>query len=290
MANNQTQSIFSMMSRRRFLGVGAAAVAGAAIAATTTYLSLHDESQQLVVEHIQIPIKNLPSALEGFTLAQISDIHLYPFTKIELVKEAVQITNRLNADIAVLTGDYVWKDEEAIFELAPVLSQLNARYGVFTIMGNHDLWPDVTMIRAGFNQVNMPLLENKGIALPVGKSHLYLAGLDDGWSGKPNLSAAMENWVEGMPAVLLLHEPDLADEYAQDGRIGLHIAGHSHGGQIRLPRGGALVLPYLGRKYDQGLFNVNGMWLYTNRGIGVTNEPVRFNCPPEITEFTLVGA
>ncbi len=131
---------------------------------------------------------------------------------------------------------------------------------------------------------------NKGIPISAGKGTLYLAGLDDGWSGQPDLQATMQNHPAEAPTVLLLHEPDLADKYSQDKRIAVQLSGHSHGGQIRFPKVGALILPYLAWKYDYGLYNVNGMWLYTNRGLGVTNEPVRFNCPPEITEITLIRA
>jgi predicted MPP superfamily phosphohydrolase len=82
----------------------------------------------------------------------------------------------------------------------------------------------------------------------------------------------------------------LADQYSLDGRVSLQLSGHTHGGQIRLPGVGALILPYLGRKYDLGLYKVNHMLLYTNRGIGVISEPVRYNCPPEITQFILQSA
>jgi predicted MPP superfamily phosphohydrolase len=90
--------------------------------------------------------------------------------------------------------------------------------------------------------------------------------------------------------VFLCHEPDLADQYSLDGRIQLQLSGHTHAGQIRVLGMGAVVHPYLGEKYEMGLYNVNGMWLYTNRGIGCISEPLRINCPPEVTEFTLVRA
>ena len=86
-----------------------------------------------------------------------------------------------------------------------------------------------------------------------------------------------------------MHEPDFADEYALDGRVSLQLSGHSHGGQVRLPGLGALVLPRYAQKYDQGLYRVRDMWLYTNRGIGLIGPPVRFCCRPEVTEITLVG-
>ena len=93
------------------------------------------------------------------------------------------------------------------------------------------------------------------------------------------------------PATILMsHEPDPADAYSLDGRVSLQLSGHSHGGQIRLPGKGALILPWLGEKYDQGLYQVNDMWLYTTRGVGVVVTPIRLNCPPEVTAITLVGA
>lgn len=276
------------MSRRRFLALGAAAVAGC-IATASTYLYLHDESDQLVVERVRIPIKNLKPALEGFTIVELCDFHLYPLTQLDLVKRAVAIANRLKPNLTVLTGDYVWRNVDAIFDLVPVLAGLDAQHGVFSIVGNHEIWTDVDVIEAAFAEERLPILRNQGLPLMVGKETIYLAGLDDGWSGNPDLEAALEDLPDGVPVILLLHEPDLADTFSLDGRVSLQLSGHSHGGQIRLPRFGPLLLPYLARKYDQGLYRVNDMWLYTNRGIGVTNEPVRFNCPPEITEITLVG-
>ena len=131
---------------------------------------------------------------------------------------------------------------------------------------------------------------NEGVTLDVGGAPLHLAGLDDGWSGNPDLTAAMDNTPTAATTILLMHEPDLANEYALDPRISLQLSGHSHGGQIRLPIIGPPVLPYLSWKYDMGLYRVGDMWLYTNRGIGVTNEPYRYNCRPEITEIILVRA
>jgi hypothetical protein len=88
---------------------------------------------------------------------------------------------------------------------------------------------------------------------------------------------------------LLAHEPDYADVVAADGRVSFQISGHSHGGQVRLPFLGAPHLPYLGTKYPYGLRHVGRMWVYTNRGIGVIAPPVRFNCRPEVTLFSLTA-
>lgn len=249
-----------------------------------------NEADSPMVERVQIPIPNLPPALDGFRIVQISDIHYYPFTTIELVDRAIEMANDLKPDLTVLTGDFVWHEAEAIFELMPALVKLNAKYGVYAGLGNHDLWTDVKVITRAIEKERLPLLVNQGVPISLGKSTLFLAGLDDGWSGKPDLAAAMANYPDGAITVLMMHEPDFAPRYAADKRVHLQLSGHSHGGQVRLPFSGPIVLPYLSWKYPMGLYNIEGMWLYTNRGLGTTNVPVRVNCAPEITELTLVNA
>ncbi|HUV26372.1 MAG: metallophosphoesterase [Anaerolineales bacterium] len=277
------------MNRRDFLKIAGLAVGGGLVTATS-YLALNDESQDPVIDRVPISINNLHPALEGFTVLQITDLHLYPLTQPALIKKTVIMANELKPDLVVLTGDYVWQDLEAIHELAPILSGLNARYGVFSTLGNHDYWLDADVITAAMESAGLPVLINQGHSIQHGNGSIYLAGLDDGWSGNPDLNATLDGAASNEPIVLLCHEPDLADQYALDGRIDLQLSGHSHGGQIRLPGIGALILPYLGRKYDLGLYKVNDMQLYTNRGLGVISEPVRFNCPPEISQFVLNAA
>lgn len=286
--------IGTKISRRRFLAMGGLAVMGS-VAASATYFAAHDESQNIVVEKVTIPIKNLHPSLEGFTIVQMSDFHLRPFTTPPLIKEAVAMCNALSPDLVVLSGDYVWRDVDAIFELTPILSGLNGKHGVYASLGNHDIWSNIDTVRQGFADSHIPLLQNEGVTITEGAGSFFLAGLDDGWAGEPDLDATIATAPANMsansvPIISLMHEPDYADAYAKDGRIALQLSGHTHGGQIRLPRlGGALILPPHGMKYDMGLYRVGDMWLYTNRGLGVTNEPVRYNCAPEITEITLIS-
>jgi len=197
------------------------------------------------------------------------------------------MANELNPDLVVLTGDYVWQELAAIDELAPILAGLNAKYGVFSTLGNHDYWLDADVITAAMESAGLPVLINQGLSIQHGKRTIYIAGLDDGWSGKPDLNKTLDRVDPAEPVILLCHEPDLADRYSLDGRVNVQLSGHTHGGQIRIPGIGALILPYLGRKYDLGLYRVNDMLLYTNRGLGVISEPVRLNCPPEISQFIL---
>jgi hypothetical protein len=281
------------ISRRRFLKASAYLTATGCLTAAggigSYEYGVHLEAQWLAVEQVPVPLKNLNSALEGLKIVQLSDLHLHPYTQIEFIQKAVQTANLLQPDLVVLTGDYVLASAESIFELAPALATLNARYGVFTILGNHDLWTNAGVVRTGLEASGLPVLHNEGVTLDIGGAQLYLAGVDDGWSGRPDLNAALDNRPTDVPTILLAHEPDLANTFSLDGRVSLQLSGHSHGGQVRIPGLGAPILPYLGQKYDQGLQRANDMWVYTNRGIGVIGPPVRFNCRPEVTEITLVG-
>ncbi len=244
--------------------------------------------EELSVEHVTIPLKNLHPALEGFRVVQLSDMHLYPWTHLEFIQSAVEHANQLKPDLMVLTGDYVSHIAAAIHDLEPVLAQLDARCGVFAVLGNHDHWTDPAVVRAGLRSAGLTVLHNQGVSITVGKGSFYLAGLDDGWAGQADLSAALLHAPGNTPVVLLSHEPDLADIYSRDKRVTLQLSGHTHGGQVRMqqPRR-AYTLPHLGKKYDQGLYRVNDAWLYTNRGIGMVGAPIRVNCPAEVTEFTL---
>ena len=277
------------LNRRDFLKAAGLAVGGGLVTATS-YLAINDESQEPVVDRVPIRLKNLHPALEGFTMLQMTDLHLYPLTQPSLIEKSVVMANSLNPDLVVMTGDYVWQVLDAIDELAPILSGLNARYGVYSSLGNHDYWLDAEVITATMEAAGLPVLVNQGLTIQQGGGSFYLAGLDDGWSGNPDLDATLEGARPGDPVILLCHEPDLADLFSKDGRVDLQLSGHTHGGQIRIPGIGALILPYLGRKYDFGMYKINDMLLYTNRGIGVISEPVRYNCPPEITQFVFQSA
>lgn len=277
-------------SRRTLLKMFGYTVLGSGVAALSTYgYSFRMETQWLQLERVTIPVKNLGSSFEGFKIALLSDFHLYPHTEIELIRRALAMANDLKPDLVAILGDYVLDEADSIFELAPVLARLNAPHGVFSILGNHDHWKGATIVRRALEESGLLVLNNSGLTLSRGKDRIYLAGLDDGWVRRSNLSQALEKQPQGVPTILLMHEPDFADTFSADGRISLQLSGHSHGGQVRLPGIGAPVLPRYGSRYDQGLYRLQDMWLYTNRGIGVTRPPLRFNCRPEVTEITLVS-
>jgi uncharacterized protein len=250
--------------------------------------TIRNEARQARVISTTVPIRDLHASLEGFRIVQMSDFHLYPYTQPELIQQAINLCNERNPDLVVLTGDYVWRRVGAIDELANLFSTIRAKHGVFAIVGNHDIWAGIDTILESLSRHNIPVLVNQGTLINEGEGSFYLAGLDDGQSGNADLDKALEGAPPSVPVVLLVHEPDLADQMSMNRRIALQLSGHTHGGQVRLPHLGPMILPYLGRKYDYGLYRVNEMWLYTSGGIGTISVPFRYRCPPEVTEITLV--
>ncbi|MDX1520310.1 MAG: metallophosphoesterase [Anaerolineae bacterium] len=244
----------------------------------------------MTFDMVKLPVKRLASGLEGFKIVHLSDLHLHPFTELSFIEKAIGMVNDLNPDLVAITGDFVSQEAETIFELAPVVARLNPKYGIFSCLGNHEVRTGPDIVTAGLAEVGIPVFANQGRTITVGKAAIYIAGLDDAWLGRPDLRTTLADAPPEAPTILMVHEPDAADRVSLDGRVTLQLSGHSHGGQVRLPGLGALALPPMARKYDQGLYNVNDMWLYTTRGVGVTGLPIRLNCRPEITEITLIGA
>jgi hypothetical protein len=286
-------------NRRKFLR-GAAALLGAGavgVAADATVLEANDP--QLV--RIDVSLPRLPVALDGFTIAQLSDFHYDPDFSALPLKKAIKTVNDLQPDLIALTGDFVtvpvFSDyfhnakQGAVFAEACALAvgQLRARYGVLAILGNHDHDSDPDRVIAALGTQAIPVLRNRSVPVEVDGKRLWISGVDDVLTGKPDLGATLKAVPGTEPVVLLAHEPDFADE-ATRYSIDLQLSGHSHGGQIRFPVIGAPFLPDMARKYPWGLRRVGKLVLYTNIGLGTIRIPARLNCPPEITWFTLRSA
>ncbi len=268
----------------RILGYGAFA---SSVPILSCVYASRIETEWVQLQRVKVPLGTAGVGLEGFKIVLLSDFHLYPTTRIELIERAVEMANQLKPDLVALGGDYVQGTVDAIFDLAPALARLDATYGVFAILGNHDHWKGDEVVEQGLRESGLQLLRNEGLTLSIGRKTVYLAGLDDGWVGRQDLKRGLEKQPPEVPTILLMHEPDFVDSFVGRARIDLQLSGHSHGGQVRFPFIGSPFLPPYGRKYDKGLYRVANTWLYTTVGLGVT-APVRFNCPPEVTEITLV--
>lgn len=252
-----------------------------------------------VLTRADLPVANLPPALDGFRIAHLSDFHVrgsvFPAARL---RPAVDMANRERPDLIALTGDYVndFAGDPAtrtidMNDAARELGRLRARFGVFAIFGNHDFMappgdnPDrVPWLRAGIT----PLLD-EAMTIPIGAgARLVLVGLRSSLVRPvvPELFFPQVPQGDDVFRLLLWHEPDRAEESARAG-ANAQLSGHTHGGQVVLPGVGPLVLPPQGKRYASGRFNVGGMPLFVTRGIGMLPPRVRFCCPPEIALLTL---
>lgn len=279
------------VTRRGFLrALTQVTLATAAFGVGAAGYSLKIEPRWLRVVSRTLRLPRLPAAFDGFRLAQISDLHFGRAVDPDYLIAACERTTALKPDAIAVTGDFVSTlvDDQAD-RVATAVSRLRAPLGVYATLGNHDWWNSAAIVRSAVTQGGATLLTNTSLPLERGSARLHLAGVDDIWEAQHDLAAALSAVPSGEAVVLLAHEPDYADTVAADGRVDLMLSGHSHGGQVRLPVRGAPVLPALGRKYPAGWYQIGGLQLYTNRGLGTSDLAVRFNCPPEITLFTLTS-
>jgi predicted MPP superfamily phosphohydrolase len=280
------------ITRRSFLAAAAAAGIGLA-----TYAGTRGR-HEFEVTQVTLPIRNLPDAFQNFRIVQMSDIHLEEYTEAFFLERMVARTNALDPDLVLITGDFVsrgpldlsvaWK---AAGMGAEILSKLKApqRFG---ILGNHDVNVGAEHVIEPLEAHGTPILVDSYTPLERGRDVLWLAGADDAGTRKPDLNFAIPDNPRA-PVLFMCHEPDYVDEVILHPRfplIDVMLSGHSHGGQIRLPYIGPLILPPLGQKYVEGLFHLGHMQLYVNRGIGTVGLPFRLNCPAELTHITLVRA
>jgi predicted MPP superfamily phosphohydrolase len=286
--HRNTKTHTPLLSRRRFLQalVGSTLALGAAGAYVRAV-----EPAWFAVEPVTIVSRTLPPALDGRRLAHISDIHLSEYMSPTRFAAALRRVRDLSPDWLVMTGDYVGRNPQDAAGLVETLRLLDTP--IFASLGNHDHWTDHPTVQRYLEEGGATVLVNQSVQLDGG---LWLAGLDDIWSGRPDLRAALRNVPSTATTIVLAHEPDFFDIILQtQAPVRLQLSGHSHGGQVRLPllrpevNGSATwapILPPLGRRYPIGLRTVGECSIYTNRGLGVWPMPYRLNCRPEITLFT----
>jgi predicted MPP superfamily phosphohydrolase len=279
-------------NRRHFLQLLAGATLAAGGAAGYTRIL---EPRWVDVRNLAIPIPGLPSALEGVRFAQLSDIHLSEYFSPDRLADALARVQHLAPQWLVLTGDYVGHAAESAAGLVEPLRQLDMP--IYAGFGNHDYWTDRPTVQRYLQAAGATILLNQAQRV-IGD--LWLAGIDDLWSGRPDLAATLRDIPTHATTILLAHEPDYFDNLIRlDAPVALQLSGHSHGGQVRFPRtepdaagqySWAPVLPKHGRRYPIGLRTIGPRSVYTNRGLGVWPLPIRFNCRPEITVITLHSA
>jgi hypothetical protein len=279
-------------SRRKFLSRMALGAAGLAVAGAVDGFGY--EPHHPVARRVDIRLRRLPEAFDGYRIVQISDVHFGPYMGREGVERALKIAGEFQPDLLVFTGDFVsrnpWERNgpagaRHAFPFAEAASAWK-QTPILAVLGNHDHWNGADIVAQALAERGITLLRNSSLALERERSRLWIAGVDDAWMRAADLERALGGIPTEEATILLAHEPDYADHAARY-PIDLQLSGHSHGGQVRLPGIGAIILPTMAVKYPIGLNRVREMQVYTNCGLGVINPPVRFNCPPEVTFLTL---
>jgi len=248
------------------------------------------EPEIIKVNHQEIKSPHVSDALDGLKIVQFNDTHVGFSYGLDDMRRVVEKINEANADIVVFVGDLFdnyKKSPKLGDELSRILAGISSRLGKFAVLGNHDY---------GANSVEhvTDILENGGFTVLVNESYrisqleLCVAGVDDMLIGYGDVSV-LDGLMESDFNLTLCHEPDVFD-MCRDTDVDLMLAGHTHGGQVKIPFLGAILLPQLGRVYDEGLYetgNARGSQLYVNRGLGTTKMPLRFMAVPEITVYEL---
>ncbi|TKI71616.1 metallophosphoesterase [Lysinibacillus mangiferihumi] len=230
---------------------------------------------------------------ESVKIVQISDIQVSETYTVNQLNRLVEKINQISPDMIVFTGD-LFENFSAFpqkQEVTDSLSQLNATVGKFAVWGNRDYGGGAFKIYEDLlTNADFTLLNNNGVTVPVSNDKkLFIGGIDDGLLGKPDIDLLLSQMDDTYDyEIVLMHEPDMA-ELLKDTSVNLLLAGHSHGGQIRIPFM-KTIKTSLAEKYDDGFYTINkdnGMQLYVNTGIGTSRIAARFMVPPEIAVFTI---
>jgi uncharacterized protein len=244
------------------------------------------------IAEVTVPIRNLPESLRGFSIAQISDVHVGPTIKRGFVEGIVRQVNQLNADLIAVTGDLIDGSVARLSVHTAPLAGLRAKYGAFFVTGNHEYYSGERAWTDEVRRLGIRVLKNEHVVLQHNGSSLVLAGVTD-YSAhhfdpaqRSDPAAALRGAPAGAGAkILLAHQPSSAPA-AEAAGFDLQISGHTHGGQF---------WPWnhfirFFQPFTSGLDRLNNLWVYVNRGTGYWGPPNRFGVPSEITRIKLVPA
>jgi uncharacterized protein len=285
----------------RSLLAGAAGLIGLSAAGTAGYAAAI-EPQQLVVTPYTLKPRGWPAGRK-LTITVIADLHAGgPDMPLPNVQRIVDTANALKSDVIVMLGDYIARYRFAVERIpdpvwAAELARLRAPLGVWAILGNHDWWYDLAGVRNALAEVRIPLLENQAVLLGPEGERVWVAGIGDQiayhigrgrFRGVDDLPGTLAQVTTDDPVILLAHEPDIFPRVPS--RVALTFAGHTHGGQIRVPLiWPAFVPSRYGKRYAYGHVIERERHLIVSGGLGTSIIPARFGVPPEIVHVTLTA-
>ncbi len=260
------------------------------LAALATIAGYINARRRAAIRRVDIPIAGLPAALHGFSIAQISDLHIGPTIKRDYLEPIVDAVNELGADLIAVTGDLV---DGTVSDLAPhtePLSRLTARHGAFFVTGNHEYYSGADAWVVEVRRLGLAVLMNEHVVLRHGDASVVLAGVTDYNAGyfDPAQRSDPAAAARGAPSdagvkLLLAHQPRSAFAAASAG-FDLQLSGHTHGGQF-FPWNYVVRLFH---PFTAGLHRVDSLWIYISRGTGYWGPPKRLGAPSEITYLRLV--
>lgn len=256
-----------------------------ATATSLAYLARHRWPYTPILERIAIDRQGVPYSIRvGF----VTDLHVGPMIRARDVDRAMATLFTARPDLLLLGGDYICESPRYIPEATAALRGYIASVplGAFAVLGNHDYANDAPRLIRQFEAIGIRVLRNESAQVEAPGSDLWIAGIDDALLSTANPDKAFADVPDSAHSIALWHEPDWAEEIVKFAPA-LQLSGHTHGGQFRLPLVGHLAAPKGGRRYVLGMHSVNGMPVYTSRGVGVYRPPIRVHCPPEVTLVTL---
>jgi predicted MPP superfamily phosphohydrolase len=270
------------ISRRSTLGVLGIGIPSAVWAAGI-------EPNFLSITRKEITLPRWPAALDGFRVAQLTDLHYRPGSDDKIVAKLREALVREKPDLIAITGDFVINDPSSLTELCREINDLSAAHGVIASPGNHDRWHCTDLsLRSNLEKIGITYLNNQSTNLHIKGEKIFVNGLDSIWGGLPNPSRAWNGHHPGDPVLSLVHEPDPFDELHRSHPLDLQLSGHTHGGQCRVPFiNYAPAKVKYGRKFIYGHFKKGESQLFVGRGIGTVGFRVRFACAPELVILTL---
>ncbi|MFY9227482.1 MAG: metallophosphoesterase [Blastocatellia bacterium] len=249
------------------------------------------EPDSLVVRKVEIKLENWHKEHDGLKIAILTDLHVgSPHINLEKLSLLVAETNKENADLALILGDLVATKVKGgkFIEPEPIAEKLKGLKAekIVAVLGNHDWWYNGERVIKALQDVGIIVLENNSITFSKNEKNIWLAGLADLWTRKIDLNKALEETKDNNPILLLTHNPDIFPEIPE--QVSLTLAGHTHGGQVKLSFLGRPVVPSkYGERYAIGHVKENNRNLFVGSGVGTSIIPVRFCVPPEVTILTI---
>jgi predicted MPP superfamily phosphohydrolase len=296
-----TPSPGSGLTRRGLLraSLGLTGIAGLVLPATGAYAAVEAATDLVITKYAPVP-PSWPDT-HRLSITVIADLHAGgPNMGIARVRQVVDASNALGSDLVVILGDY-FATHRFVTEHVPhaawaaELARLTARFGVYGVLGNHDWWYDIDGVRRALDRVRIPIMENHAVLLGEPGRKFWLAGLGDQiayvlghnrFRGVDDLPGTLAKIRTKDPVILLVHEPDIFTQVPS--RVALTLAGHTHGGQIRIPFITPTWTPSAyGERFAYGHIVEQGRHMIVSGGLGTSVVPLRLGVPPEIVQIQL---